>query len=186
MNRKTGFTLIELLVVVLIIGILAAVALPIYNRAVEKSKTSQLKILVRNIADAQERYFLGTQTYANDFGSLDLDLKADSNPSKSLLGPTVSSSDAVRRFKDFEIIINNVSNNTISITGSTNTGKYKGGYISYLFMSNTPSIPLKKILCAEDTRTNVFTAPAGDFCIKTAGFKNYITTSGGSRWYTEN
>ena len=71
---KKAFTLIELLVVVLIIGILAAIALPQYQKAVDKSRAMTVISALKAIKDAQEVYYLANQDYATDFDLLDVQL----------------------------------------------------------------------------------------------------------------
>ncbi|GMV06926.1 MAG: hypothetical protein AMXMBFR53_32010 [Gemmatimonadota bacterium] len=64
-QRSRGFTLIELLIVVVIIGILAAVAIPKFSRAREKAFLAAVTSDLKNLANQQEMYLSSYQTYAS-------------------------------------------------------------------------------------------------------------------------
>ena len=69
-----AFTLIELLVVVLIIGILAAIAVPQYQKAVLKSRFSTIKNMTRSLWEAEKVYYLANNTYTGFINDLDISL----------------------------------------------------------------------------------------------------------------
>ena len=71
--RRSGFSLLELLVVILIIGVLAAVALPQYQKAVIKSRITQIIPLIRAVVDAQDIYYIVNNKYAESFNDLAID-----------------------------------------------------------------------------------------------------------------
>lgn len=64
MKNRKGFTLIELLIVVVIIGILAAIAIPKFATTKDKAKLASIKTDIRNYETAQEAYFSDLNTYA--------------------------------------------------------------------------------------------------------------------------
>jgi type IV pilus assembly protein PilA len=68
MNRK-GFTLIELLIVVVIIGILAAIAIPKFANTKEKAVVASMKSDLRNLVTAQEGFFSDNNTYGTAIGA---------------------------------------------------------------------------------------------------------------------
>jgi type IV pilus assembly protein PilA len=63
MTGRQGFTLIELLIVVVIIGVLAAIAIPKFANTKEKAIVASLKSDLRNVASVQEAYWNQNQTY---------------------------------------------------------------------------------------------------------------------------
>ena len=88
-RNSGGFTLIELLVVVLIIGILAGVAIPQYEKAVIKSRAATAMAQVKAVGAAREVYYLANGEYG-PCDALDVDLPANTQHiSYHCLGPDV-------------------------------------------------------------------------------------------------
>ena len=69
-NRDKGFTLIELMIVIAIIGILAAIAIPQFSAYRKRSYNSSAQSDVRNIATAEEAYYVDESSYTSTVGSL--------------------------------------------------------------------------------------------------------------------
>lgn len=65
-RTRSGFTLVELLIVMVVIGVLAAIAIPKYTRAREKSYIAAVTSDLKNLATLQEIYQSNNQTYAAD------------------------------------------------------------------------------------------------------------------------
>ena len=71
MSRYTkGVTLVELMIVIVIVGILAALALPNYRQYVAKAKRNEAKAALMQIATLQERFYLQNNTYTQDLTQL--------------------------------------------------------------------------------------------------------------------
>ena len=70
--QRRGFTLIELLIVVVIIGVLAAIAVPKFQNTKGKANAASLRADLRNLITAQEAYFYDNSAYTSEVTDLNL------------------------------------------------------------------------------------------------------------------
>jgi len=164
-SSKNGFTLIELLVVVLIIGILAAAAVPQYQKAVWKSRAAQLFTLARSLGTAQEAFSLANGSYPTQFSELDLDFNALSSSGTDPCALAVSSDDAKRFGKDFEAVLNNSAGNFMLSSVVFTSGPYKCGGFVFVNDKIKYSAAENRLYCWEGSGAGRVEEP-GAFCEK--------------------
>ena len=166
MNKK-GFTLIELLVVVLIIGILAAVALPQYRRAVAKSEAAQLQTLVTSVTKSVQSYYMVRESYPTNFDEIDVDVDWEyttSNP----CSVAVASNEGIRQSGNYQIILNYSETSEFKVVlGLFSKGPYKCTGIAYFIEGN--GVPINQLICEESMSYRGAKNQKGDFCEKVMG-----------------
>ena len=176
-TRRVGFTLVELLVVVLIIGILSAIAIPQYQKAVWKSRATQSLVLVKNLANAQEVYFLENGTYATKFSDLIFDF--DVLPNKEQGASAVSSGDAFRHDDNITLIVNVYGNLFVLSRAIFKTGPYTGCGFVFHHRSTNNSLSPRTLYCAEAAdKIN-----KGDFCQKVMNASSFVTSEWNVRFF---
>lgn len=93
-DTKKGFTLIELLIVIAIVGILAAVSIPLYDSYTRRAKRAEAEQELMNLASVQEDYFSSYRRYSSSLPELKGFYGVESNGSHfiiTMINPTTSS-----------------------------------------------------------------------------------------------
>jgi len=163
-EASVGFTLIELLVVVLIIGILAAVALPQYQKVVEKSRAAQGLTLIKSVAQAARAHHLASGEFAQTFDELDLDIAWTGNTKIS------SNASDARSNADWSIqLYNDNALNQNEIYATRLSGPYAGAGFILTLTDSSSQWKSDTVYCAEWKSSDVmlpFGKPEGDYCVK--------------------
>ena len=172
-NKSRAFTLIELLVVVLIIGILAAVAVPQYQKAVEKARAAEALTILDGIYQAAQVYYLANGTYPTKFDDLEV-------------GMNWTGTEEWRA--DSSVMKDTRSNSTWSLQlyqeegygASAYVGRISGPYAGTGFGKGFKT---GKLLCIEKTGEGyVYDGAEDSYCVKIFGATKDATYNNG-RYY---
>jgi len=157
MNK--GFTLIEILVVVLIIGILASIAWPQYEKAVEHSRASQAFTMLKALVPAYKVYFEANSDYPSKFEEIDATIPAD------WTGKVKWHNSATDTFSNGEWSLQMYHSSTAAgMFMGRISGPYKGAGFIFMGKSSVGDV-VNEIVCAERKTTGiVFEKEAGSFC----------------------
>ena len=174
--KNRAFTLIELLVVVLIIGILAAIALPQYQKAVEKSRATQGITMLKSVYQAAQVYYLANGTWPESFDDLDVQVPWTGNTKWN----TYTEAKGVRSNEEWSVQLINGYPTTKGVEIGRISGPYAGTGFGIYYEPAYSFIPEKQVVCLEkDSHGNFLWEDKGAYCTKIfAGTKVY----GGWTW----
>ena len=168
-RSRCGFTLIELLVVVLIIAILAAVALPQYNKAVEKSRAAQGMALVRAFGQAASVEYLRTGAHVTNLSNLDVEL-SEEKKAEFVCSSIASACDK----KEWGVASYNATDGVKGVVAWRTNGLYKGGGFGMYYVGAKPNT----LYCIERiTGPNAIQTP-GSYCEKIMKATRLSSSSG--------
>ena len=163
--KNKAFTLIELLIAILIIGILAAIAVQQYKKAVIKSKAAHMQTLLDNVVKASDRYYLQNGEYPKTFEDLDIEINLPSGRRTCLVDLGDAS---IKQSGDFAIAIHSGSDawswKANVIAAYFITGKYKCRGFSHVQQWRDKLYPdvtycmeaLYQLDCGEDCENGIF------------------------------
>ena len=160
---EKGFTLIEQLVVVLIIGILASIAVPQYQKAVERSRATQALTLLATVSNAYAAHHMASGTWATSFDELTVDIPWTGR-TKFLPAERDTRSNGT-----WSLGLENSSNYVIIRVGRIN-GKYKGAEFHTVFVNPNGILSSPHTWCVERKSGANFVfdtnLPHGTYCEK--------------------
>ena len=136
--KRAGFTLIELLVVVLIVGILAAIALPQYQKAVERARAAEAMTNLRALVNAEQLYIMTMGGPTDNMDILDIQLSGDINDEGKIV------------LKNFTYDIRNINGNSTPgsfevVASRNNTGdKLLAYYLYYSYIGNYSCVAIEE------------------------------------------
>jgi type IV pilus assembly protein PilE len=115
MHRQHGVTLIELIVVMIIVGLLAAVAIPSYRSYVIRSQRADAKDALLALATAQEKFYLQCNTYATDIA----------NAPDCVAGELQGTDASKNGWYDLAIIVGNATSYTVSAVAAAGENQFQ-------------------------------------------------------------